>query len=243
MKKQLLNSETNCKLLQDVKWQLKKNNGFTLIEALISLAIIGVIGFMMVDILTKSYRGSNKTQLVGNIKQNGQSALNIMDQTIRNADAFICAGYFPQPSSSPAPSTNTSIVTLKDDKYTRFSFVAEPSPTSSPIPVNGYIVQDDVTSLIGTTVGSDVIDPADQSMLKKYLCDDSAGLLEPTYLTNTNPVSGVSLKRGSFSEINNPSGKSAVIIDFGLNTAARSPGVFDKQVLNDILFSTTIQIR
>ena len=97
---------------------MQTTNGFTLIEALVSLVIIGVVGFILADLMTRSFQGSSKTALLGTVKQNGQTAMNILDSKIRNADLVLC-------------STNQVLV-IQDtnSNLNRFYFGSPPTPTS-----------------------------------------------------------------------------------------------------------------
>ncbi len=62
---------------------IKNSKGFTLVEALVVITVIGFIGVILTDLLFRSFRSSNKTQIQGILQESGQSALNVMDQSIR----------------------------------------------------------------------------------------------------------------------------------------------------------------
>lgn len=59
--------------------------GFSLLEAIVAISVIGVMGFVVATVITRSFKASDKTQLLGLVKQNGQNALNILESTIRNS--------------------------------------------------------------------------------------------------------------------------------------------------------------
>lgn len=101
------------------------NKGFTIAELLVAIAIIAFLGTIMVAIFTSTLRGSNKSQILGSIKQNGQAVLEIMDKTIRSADNVICTS-----------GDTKTLVIEKNGIYTRFRFIV---PTST---ANGKIQQD-----------------------------------------------------------------------------------------------------
>jgi prepilin-type N-terminal cleavage/methylation domain-containing protein len=64
---------------------MKKSSGFTLIEMLVAMAVLGtlvVIGSNMFFTILKS---SSKTRVLTEVKQNGDFALNVMSRMIRNA--------------------------------------------------------------------------------------------------------------------------------------------------------------
>lgn len=89
--------------------------GFTLIEFLIVVVVIGSIGLVIVGILSASLRGTNKTNIVNLVRQNGNQAIIQMTKTIEfgkfegvsvdginfNPDCF---NQVPTPSPTP-PST------------------------------------------------------------------------------------------------------------------------------------------
>jgi prepilin-type N-terminal cleavage/methylation domain-containing protein len=68
---------------------LKQNKkGFTLIELLASIAVIVVIGSVIAGIITSSLRGSNKTNTIEAIRQNGNYALSQISKNIEYAQVF-----------------------------------------------------------------------------------------------------------------------------------------------------------
>ncbi len=99
--------------------------GFTLIEMIVVVAVLIIMGAILSQIFSNTLRGSNKAQVLSSIKQNGQSALDTMDKTIRQADKVVCVSL-----------TGNEIVTFQSGTYTKFAFVA---PT---LLINGYIYQD-----------------------------------------------------------------------------------------------------
>ena len=104
-------------------------NGFTLIEALISAAILGVVGVILVSLLNQSFQLNNKSQIISKIKQNGQSSLNTIDETVRNAENIIC----PLPGSD-----KTILVTFKNGAYTRIFLHNQSGSTNGYIGVQSY---------------------------------------------------------------------------------------------------------
>ncbi|MDQ3098434.1 MAG: type II secretion system GspH family protein [bacterium] len=71
---------------------IKNEQGFTLIEILVVIAIVGVLTGITSDIFIQIVRGSNKANVVTEIKQNGDNVLNQLERTIRNAEEITAMG-------------------------------------------------------------------------------------------------------------------------------------------------------
>lgn len=59
--------------------------GFTLLEILISISIAATIGVLISQVFFTTTRSNTKTEILKEVKQNGDYALNIMERMIRNA--------------------------------------------------------------------------------------------------------------------------------------------------------------
>lgn len=196
----------------------KLGGGFSLIEVLVVVSVLAVLSVMMVDLLSRTLQGSNKTQLLGDIKQNGQTALNTMDTTIQYSDQVFCVGTLT--------SSNDTIIMVKSGVYTRLRFYKFSGVTS-----NGYIGQ-------YTVPQSKVSDP---TTLNSTLCSDPDTTGE-VKLTSDDLNSGVSLQSGSFSYTPNPAYKDVVGISFSLGPSVKAPPSFDNQS-SAVSFSTTVEVR
>lgn len=124
--------------------------GFSLIEVLVVIAMIALIGIVITELFFRSFLGSNKASIVSNIKQNGQSALEQMDKTIRGAEKVLAV--------CPDPNPNTILI-YKEGIYTRFRF-NPPAPSVNPRE-NGYISSDNLSDCSALTP----IDPAAVNIL------------------------------------------------------------------------------
>lgn len=67
-----------------------RNNeaGFTLIELLASVIVLVAVGSVIAGAISSSLRGTNKTNTIENIRQNGNYALNQMSKNIEYAQPF-----------------------------------------------------------------------------------------------------------------------------------------------------------
>lgn len=205
--------------------KLLKSKGFTLIEAVIAIAIVGILGIIISEVLSRSFRSSNKSQLIGSIKQNGQNALNSIGQIVRSADNIVC------PTDASAVPT---ITIVKDGVYKRIFFKDQ---TSS---ANGYIAQDNPSP----------ITPSDATNLCNMTTYPEVSSTR-VFLTDTDANTGVSVKNpsgnlgGTFQVLPSSGYKSLVIVNFNLMPPINSSNSYDQQLGENgaLNFKTTIQIR
>jgi len=82
------------KLFQNWKLDIRNwtfSRGFTLIELLISITIIMLVGTMIIVVFFSVLRGTNKSQVLISIRQNGNFALSQMSREIRQAEQAVCS--------------------------------------------------------------------------------------------------------------------------------------------------------
>ncbi|MBI2018655.1 prepilin-type N-terminal cleavage/methylation domain-containing protein [Candidatus Daviesbacteria bacterium] len=203
----------------------KKNHhsfAFTLVEILVVVAVLSVVGILVLTIFTRTLRGTNKTQILGAIKQNGQSVLETMTGAIRNSDNIVC----------PLSASSNTLVVVTRGIYSRYRFIAQ--DTSN----NGLIQQDNPAKQIDPATGQEETDPA----FVNRICGPADPMVLPIVLTDTHPQSGVSLASGSFS-LNRQAGfKDNVKITFELTPGVRALPVLVSEI-GAITFETTIQLR
>jgi len=65
-----------------------KSRGFTLVELLSSIIVLVAVGSVIAGIITFSLRGTNKTNSIENIRQNGNYALSQLSKNIEYAQVF-----------------------------------------------------------------------------------------------------------------------------------------------------------
>lgn len=59
--------------------------GFTLIELLIVIVVLSILGVVAVDLFSSVLKGTNKAQIISEVKQNGQFLQNTLERKIRGA--------------------------------------------------------------------------------------------------------------------------------------------------------------
>ena len=213
----------------------KQGGGFTLVEILVVIAIVAIIGTIMAAVFINTLRGSNKSQILGSIKQNGQAVLENMDKTIRNSDDLIC----------PTSGWSNTIVLLKNGVYTRYR-IALPTDGTYTAPAscigsgkNGCIVQDNPEKQLDPATGQEETDPA----FIRRVCFPSNPIISGTnILTDTDAQSGVSIYSGFFNSSNLPGYKAAVTINFILKPGVGVPTIIAGQI-DPVTFQTTVQLR
>lgn len=198
--------------------------GFTLVEILVVIAVLSIVGVIVLTIFTQTLRGSNKSQIIGIIKQNGQSVLENMDKTIRGADNVVC----------PTITTVKTLVVVKNGEYTRFRFF-DPIAGST----NGQIQQDFPVQPQPPAPKSDI------DLFLANVCTDPMGtdsLLPVQVLTDTNPKTGVSIENGLFTRNRLAGFTDQVTIEFNLKPGVETPQAVAGSI-DAVTFRTTIQLR
>lgn len=220
--------------------QIKINSqGFTIVEVLVVTTILGTIGYMMADIVSRSLQGSQKTNIISTAKQNGQVALDSISQIIRGSDQVVCvAGLVPNPIGTT--SGDTIVLYTHEGGYVRFRYVQIGSPTRS------YIAKDlpQVTFLINNL---------DAASSPARVCDTSAvtgvAVSNDTILTDTDSTNGVLINKVGgtgpiFSVLRRPGSSDTITIQFNVSPS-NTAGGYENRLggSGSIQFQQTVQLR
>lgn len=94
-----------------------QNFGFTLVEMLVVVGVVAVVGMMAVNLFFATLKGSTKTAVLNEVKQNGDYALSVMEKMVRNAKSL----------SPLTGQTGTITIINPDGGTTRFSCLLDGS--------------------------------------------------------------------------------------------------------------------
>ncbi len=200
---------------------LARSAGFTLVEMLVAIAIVAILGMVLTAIFVNTLKGGNKSQILANIKQNGQVVLENMDKTIRGADNVVCSSL-----------TGNTLVVVKNGCYTRYRFKDSQIWQDNPQP-------DSSTSCI-TNPPSPT--PKDIKTFTNDVCTDTDPMNSPNILTDTNPQSGVSVSEGLFTRNRQAGLKDSITVTFKLDHGISAPSSVAGQI-DPVVFTTTIGLR
>ncbi|MBM3205689.1 type II secretion system protein [Candidatus Shapirobacteria bacterium] len=110
----------------------KQTHGFTLVEILIVVGILGIIAAVGTNVFFTTFRGSTKTKVLTKVKQNGDYALSTMERLIRNAQEVVV-----DEDAGDLCQANMSKIKIKKLDGTEILFSCENIGT-----VNGFIASD-----------------------------------------------------------------------------------------------------
>lgn len=141
--------------------------GFTLLEILISMTIIGGMGILIAQVFFSTTRVNTKTELLKDVKQNGQFAIDTMTRMLRNSSSV-------ESTCSTAGTTAKSltIANVNGDNTTLgcalTNGVTRIASTSASVSASEYLTSQNLT-LGGTTC-------ADNAMSLSFVCTSYADL-------------------------------------------------------------------
>jgi len=129
------------------------DSGFTLIELLVVIVVLGILGVVGTDLFSSVIKGTNKANVIAEVKQNGQLAMDIIERNIREATS---ATNPILPGSPPTYDTTNLILTTPSGTIT-FGFIPECGDDSC----NGQITMNNVPiTSTDTKTGVSVADVA-----------------------------------------------------------------------------------
>lgn len=196
---------------------MKQHKGFSLIEVMISIAIIGVIGVISTAIFTQTLKNSTQTETISKLKQNGEQAITLLEESLRNADAVVCYG------STSGITIDTLVFRTTEGKYTKFRFVP-PDPSTGIPTTNGYLAR------------QDNLNPASLSTF----CNSAPDLSREIILTNKDLSSGVSISDGQFYRVSQGYlNKDTINVSFFVNKTKSGRG----SLAETAFIFATIQVR
>lgn len=210
-----------------------KMNGFTLLEMVVVIAVMGVLGVIFTDILVQTLRGENKVKALNRVKQNGQMVLERLTNEIRQAQNIVCAGQFV-PYSQGA---NDTLVVFTQGIYKRFMFIKADLPSSR----NGAILMDSFTE---NDTGQLYKTPANMCTSLPRFTQRQINLTDP------DPVTGVSISFDGYPPppLFNRSVKEGyndiVTIRFRVSAGVKAGSAYETTVKDGgILFATSVGAR
>ncbi len=128
-------------------------SGFTLLEILVTISVMGIIGILISQVFFTTTRANTKIELLKDIKQNGQFAMDTMTRMIRAATDInsTCATTGTQGSSLQITNPNGQVTTFGCvlDNTSGATRIASSSATTSE-----YLTSQNV-SLGGTSCSGD----------------------------------------------------------------------------------------
>ncbi|MBI5448716.1 prepilin-type N-terminal cleavage/methylation domain-containing protein [Candidatus Gottesmanbacteria bacterium] len=106
-----------------------KKQGFTLLEIMVSIGIVAVVGVLISQVFFTTTRSNAKSEVLKNVKQNGDFSLERIYQLVRNATEVTSTCAEGGTSSSSITLTNpdgesTSLGCLLDGTVTRIASVS-----------------------------------------------------------------------------------------------------------------------
>lgn len=95
---------------------MKKNSGFTLLEILISVGILAIVGTLIAQVVFTTAHVNKKTEILTDIKQDGNFALDVIARMVRSAkaiDVLPCALGELTGSSALITDSDNNVTTLE----------------------------------------------------------------------------------------------------------------------------------
>jgi len=120
-------------LIHNSLFMIHESKGFTLVELLASIIVLVAVGSVIAGIITSSLRGTNKTNVIENIRQNGNYTLAQMSKNIEYAQVF---NGFSTDGTSYVTSCPFSPAPTPAPVSTNYNFIKVTPLNSAPITYN-----------------------------------------------------------------------------------------------------------
>ena len=120
-----------------------ENKGFSLIELLVVVALMGIIGTITTQVFFVGFKSQAKGEIVKEDKQNGDYALSVIDRMVRNAADFSTGQICNQNTTNISIVNPDGYTTIFDcDLVTNYNIasvsalpITTPGPTPTGIPL------------------------------------------------------------------------------------------------------------
>ncbi len=140
--------------------------GFTLLEIMITISIMGIIGILISQVFFTTTRVNTKTELIKDMKQNGQFAMDVMTRMIRSTNEISSA-------CATTGSTDTSLIlTNPNGESTTFGcFFDAQSSITRIASMSAYSGLSDYLTSQNVTLGGTSCEDPDMSL--QFTCTSS----------------------------------------------------------------------
>lgn len=192
---------------------INKSQGYTLVEILVVVSLLGTVGLIIAIVLYSSLRGGEKTNLIERVKQNGNYGLSVFSREARFASVF-------DGVSLDGTTFTTACVSGTKYQYVRFQDGSGQKNTFSCASSTFSVIRQSAASTSTDTLinGSQVgVVPGSCS----FSCSNATSV--GTYTVGV-----------SFS-LTDP-------ISAAPSTSPRTP-LFEKTIVNPVLFETSVTLR
>jgi prepilin-type N-terminal cleavage/methylation domain-containing protein len=144
MRKKIKNQESgirsiiNSNYLLLTSYFLRPNSGFSFIELLVVVTLIGVIGYLTTSIFILGFRAQAKSEILKEVKQNGDYVLSVMESTLKSANDVDadCNGSTCYVSATDTQNITTkfSCISVSDERPGDYYILKEQTGFPDPTP-------------------------------------------------------------------------------------------------------------